>query len=67
MKYRVIDGLCETGEQDEVICGKLVGVTESMWQAKRIMYEYEDECATLEIPCDVQIYDETDRMICSYE
>lgn len=63
MTYRVIDALSDTGEQDERICGKLIGVTESMWQAKRILAEYEDECYTLGIECDVQVYDETDRLI----
>ena len=66
MTYRVIDALCDTGEQDECICGKLIGVTESMWQAKRILTEYEDECYDQGIECDVQIYDETDCMIYAY-
>ena len=66
MTYRVIDALSDTGEQDEHICGKLIGVTESMWQAKRILAEYEDECYAQGIECNVQIYDETDRMIYSY-
>ena len=53
MTYRVIDALSDTGEQDERICGKLIGVTESMWQAKRILAEYEDECYAQGIECDV--------------
>ncbi len=66
MKYRVIDSLCETGEMDEKIFGHLVGTADSVDRAKSIMYNYEDECMAQEIPCDVQIYDETDRMIYSY-
>ena len=66
MTYRVIDSLCETGEMDEKIYGHLVGTADTVDKAKRIMYEYEDACMALEIPCDVQIYDETDRMVYSY-
>lgn len=63
MTYRVIDTLSETGEQDESICGELIGITESEWQAMQIYKEYVDECSAQGIECDVQIYDETDCRI----
>ena len=66
MVYRVIDSMSDCGEQDETIFGEVLGIANSTWQAKRIMYAYEDECAAQGQDCEVNIYDESDRVIFSY-
>ena len=66
MKYRVIDIYSETGVQDKAVVGEVIGTSNTIDGAKRIMYEHEDICEAKGIECCVDIYDETNRVIYSY-